>query len=283
MVADAAGSIMRVNNALTEASGLSASQLVGQPIESIGSPRHDAAFYRQLRDSVVGVGGWRGELWVQRSPGGEFPAWVTVTAVQNNAGLVTHYVCTVMDMTERVRAEEQVRHLAFHDPLTGLPNRTLLRDRLLHAISMCTRSGMHGGLMFIDLDKFKQVNDTLGHEVGDLLLKEVAVRLQKSVRQCDTVARWGGDEFIVMLENLDAEPAAALSHMNEVGVKILAELNQPFLLANHVCHNTPSIGATLFRGEGDSLDGIMKQADDAMYQAKSRGRNNMQVFGHGAH
>ena len=112
-----------------------------------------------------------------------------------------------------------------------------------------------------------------------MLLKEVAVRLQKSIRQCDTVARWGGDEFIVMLENLDADPAAALSHMNEVGAKILAELNQPFQLNEHRCHNTPSIGATLFRGEGNSLDGVMKQADEAMYQAKSLGRNNMQVFG----
>jgi diguanylate cyclase (GGDEF)-like protein/PAS domain S-box-containing protein len=280
LVADAATNIVRVNKALTDATRFAAEQLVGRKLEAIGASRHEADFYLAIRDSVAASGGWCGELWLRRGEGGEeFPVWCTLTAVQNARGAVTHCVGTLIDMTDRVRAEEQVRQLAFHDPLTGLPNRLLLRDRLLHAMSICVRSGRHGALMFLDLDRFKQINDELGHEVGDLLLKEVAARLQRSVRECDTVARWGGDEFIVMLENLDPVAATALAQLQEVGNKILAELNQTFYLNHHLCHNTPSVGATLFRGQGESLDGLLKQADEAMYRAKNLGRNRMVVFG----
>lgn len=279
LVADAATSIIRVNKALTDATRLSAEQLIGRKLEAIGAPRHDAGFYQAIRESVAATGGWCGELWSRRGDSEEFPVWCTLTAVQNAQGAVTHYVGTLVDMTDRVRAEEQIRQLAFHDSLTGLPNRILLRDRLLHAMSICVRSGRHGALMFLDLDRFKQINDELGHEIGDLLLKEVAVRLQRSVRECDTVARWGGDEFIVMLENIDPESVTALVQLQEVGNKILAELNQPYCLNNHICHNTPSVGATLFRGQGETLDGLLKQADEAMYRAKNQGRNRMVVFG----
>lgn len=279
LVADATTGIIRVNKALTDATGFAAEQLVGRKLEAIGAPRHDVGFYRAIRESVAASGGWCGELWLRRGDGEEFPVWCTLTAVQNAHGAVTHYVGTLTDMTDRVRAEEQIRQLAFHDSLTALPNRILLRDRLLHAMSICVRSGRYGALMFIDLDHFKQVNDEFGHEVGDLLLKEVAVRLQRGVRECDTVARWGGDEFIVMLENLDPVLATAQAQLQEVGNKILAELNQAFYLNNHLCHNTPSVGATLFRGQGESVDGLLKQADEAMYRAKGLGRNRMVVFG----
>ena len=159
--------------------------------------------------------------------------------------------------------------------MTGLPNRTLLMDRIEHAMMLCARHDRHGALMFIDLDHFKTINDSLGHDAGDTLLRQVAQRLQGCIRACDTASRWGGDEFVVMLENLGASRRDVLTQLDEIGNKILTELNQPFQLGAHVCHNTPSIGAILFNGRENSVDVLLKLADDAMYQAKARGRNGL--------
>ena len=187
-------------------------------------------------------------------------------------------VVILTDITQRKAAEEQIEQLAFYDPLTRLPNRRLLLDRLHQAVATGARTRRQGALLFIDLDNFKTLNDTLGHDIGDLLLQQVARRLLDSVRTRDTVARLGGDEFVVMLEDLGTQPAEAATRVQVVGAKILAALTQPFDLAGHHCHSTPSIGATLISEHPTTVDELLKRADLAMYQAKAAGRNTLRFF-----
>ncbi len=180
---------------------------------------------------------------------------------------------TILDITERKRTEEEINALAFYDTLTRLPNRRLLFDRLAIGLAACARRRHHGALMFIDLDKFKMINDTFGHEVGDLLLQETAQRLKACVRETDTVARLGGDEFVVMLDQLDDEHDDIAGLATKVGQKILASLGAPYLLAGRECHSTPSIGITLFDGNDATAEDVLKRADQAMYKAKAAGSN----------
>jgi diguanylate cyclase (GGDEF)-like protein/PAS domain S-box-containing protein len=191
-----------------------------------------------------------------------------------DGGFVTVY----LDITERKQMEEQVRQLAFYDTLTQLPNRRLLNDRLIQAMATSNRCGCYGALLFLDLDHFKTLNDTLGHDKGDLLLQQVAQRLVTCVREGDTVARLGGDEFVVMLEGLSEHPEEAATQTEMVGEKILATLNQPYRLSGHENRSTPSIGVTLFGGHQTSIDELLKQADLAMYQSKTAGRNTLRFF-----
>ncbi len=184
----------------------------------------------------------------------------------------------LQDVTLRKRSEEEIHRLAFYDSLTQLPNRRLLHERLLQSMSLSERSGRHGALMFIDLDHFKTINDTQGHDVGDLLLKEVAARLKRNVREGDTVARLGGDEFVVTLEGLSTDASEAASHTETIAEKIRSELSQPYLLKDTEHHSSPSIGISLYRGQEFSLDEVLKQADLAMYQAKAAGRNMLCFF-----
>ena len=186
-----------------------------------------------------------------------------------------------IDITQRKQAEEKIAQLAFLDPLTSLPNRTLFTDRLNQSMTASARSASHGALLFIDLDNFKKVNDTLGHEMGDLLLIEVARRLEGCVRAGDTVARLGGDEFVVVLTGLGLEFGEATGLVRAVGAKILAKLNQPYELKTTIHNNTPSIGTTLFLGQEKEIDVLLKQADVAMYQAKAEGRNALRFHDSG--
>ncbi len=203
---------------------------------------------------------------------------VTKAKLLDDAGDIAGIIGIAIDVTERRAAELEVRNLAFFDPLTGLPNRRLLMDRLHHALLSCVRSDRHGALLLIDLDNFKTLNDTLGHDVGDLLLKQVAERLDACVREGDTVARMGGDEFVIILENLNGQPQEAAFQVEALGEKILAVLNQPYRLGNHDRHSTPSIGVALFAGNKISIDELMKRADIAMYSAKKAGRNAIRFF-----
>jgi diguanylate cyclase (GGDEF)-like protein/PAS domain S-box-containing protein len=193
-------------------------------------------------------------------------------------GEPTRVVGTLMDITARKQAEETIRHMAFQDALTGLPNRRLLMDRLHQALAASVRHKRCGALLFLDLDKFKHLNDTQGHDVGDLLLQQVSERILKSVRAVDTVARIGGDEFVVLIADLSESPEYAQAHAAKVGEKILAALNQPYDLGDHQHISTPSIGATLFTGHALTPSAVLKQADQAMYEAKARGRNNLQFY-----
>ena len=277
-ITDAAGIILRVNRAFSKITGYSAEDAIGQTPGLLSSGRHDAAFYNEMREAIEQSGAWQGEIWNRRKNGEVFPEWLTITAVKNDAGQVTHHVSTLTDITQRKAAEDQIKHLAFYDPLTRLPNRRLLLDRMQQAMAASTRSGCEGALLFIDLDHFKNLNDTLGHDKGDMLLQQVGQRLQACVREGDTVARLGGDEFVLMLEDLSKIPREAAAQTEAIGEKILDTLNQPYDLAGHEYHNTPSIGVTLFADHKTQVDELMKRADLAMYQAKAAGRNTLRFF-----
>lgn len=278
VITDAENIILRVNRAFTEMSGYTAEEAVGRKISLLKSDRHDATFYAAMWESIQRIGSWQGEIWDRRKTGEVYPKWLTITAVKGKDGIVTHYVGAHTDITQRKAAEDEIKHLAFYDPLTRLPNRRLLLDRLHRALTASTRSGKYGALLFIDLDNFKTLNDTLGHDKGDLLLQQVAERLANCVRADDTAARLGGDEFVMMLENLSESPPDAATRTEAVGEKILAALNRPYLLAGHEYHSSPSIGVTLFGDKGESLEEVLKRADLAMYQAKAGGRNTLRFF-----
>jgi len=285
MITDAHGVILRVNNAFTKSTGYSAGELVGQTPRILKSGRHDADFYRKMWESIARTGTWQGEIWDRRKNGEVYPKWLTISAVKRDDGIITHYVGSHFDITERKAAEEKVHHLAFYDPLTDLPNRRLLTDRMRQALATSARTMRQGALLIIDLDNFKALNDTLGHDFGDALLRQVALRLEPCVREGDTVARLGGDEFVVVLENLSAQAVEAATQVETIGEKILAAINQLYKLGSldpeitgRWWRSTTSIGATLFIGHQASFDELMKQADIAMYQAKKAGRNTLRFF-----
>jgi PAS domain S-box-containing protein len=206
-ITDADGIILRVNQAFTAITGYSAAEAVGQTPRLLRSGRHDALFYAAMRESLARTGAWQGEIWNRRKNDEIYPEWLTISAVSDNQGRVTHYVSMLTDITLRKATQEEIKQLAFYDALTGLPNRRLLHDRLRIAIAASARRERQGALLFIDLDNFKTLNDTLGHEKGDLLLQQVAKRFSDCVRERDTVARLGGDEFVVMLEDLGTRKA----------------------------------------------------------------------------
>ncbi|HRK39925.1 MAG TPA: EAL domain-containing protein [Burkholderiaceae bacterium] len=277
-VTDAHSVILRVNRAFTRVTGYEAEEVIGKTPSILASGRHDKAFYAAMRQALSDDGHWAGEVWNRRKNGEVFPEWLTITAVKNREGEVTHYVSTLTDITQRKAAEDEIRSLAFFDPLTRLPNRRLLMDRLQQALVTCHRSGRSGALMFIDLDNFKIVNDTMGHDKGDELLCEVARRLTAAVREGDTVARLGGDEFVIMLEELSPLPEEAGAHCRLVGEKLLYELSRPHLLAGQEVDSSCSLGIALFSDQQHSADELMKHADLAMYQAKAGGRNALRFF-----
>ncbi|SBT04246.1 Diguanylate cyclase/phosphodiesterase with PAS/PAC sensor(S) (fragment) [Candidatus Accumulibacter aalborgensis] len=278
-ITDAHSVILRVNQAFSTITGYSAADCVGRTPKMLSSGRHDAAFYAAMRASIEGTGVWRGEIWNRRKNGEVFAEWLTISAVRDSEGKVTHYVSALTDVSEYKAAQEEIERLAFYDALTGLPNRRLLHDRLRVAIATSARSDRQGALLFIDLDNFKTLNDTLGHDMGDHLLRQVAKRLSGCVRERDTVARLGGDEFVIMLDDLDGRTDEAAGQCRIVGEKVLAVLNHPYDLAGHEYQNTPSIGVTLFGGQhGSAIDDLMKRADLAMYEAKAAGRNTLRFF-----
>ena len=279
MITDADNVILRVNRSFTNITGYTAEEVTGHNPRILASGRHDADFFAAMWRDIRSIGGWDGEIWNRRKNGEVYPERLTITAVKDPKGVVTNYVATIVDFTMNKASEEKIKKMAFYDHLTLLPNRQLLMDRLKHALSSSARNGKEGALLFIDLDNFKTLNDTLGHSVGDLLLQQVAQRLEICVREGDTVSRFGGDEFVVLLENLSEDPVQSEAQTETVCEKILAALNKPYLLADHEYHSTSSIGATLFSGHQQTPEIILKQADRAMYLAKNAGRNAVRFFG----
>ena len=278
MVTDANAVILRVNRAFTELTGYSEAELVGQNPRLLSSNQHDRDFFVAMWDSIKDTGKWQGEIWDRRKNGEIHPQWLSISAVCGADGRVTHYVGSHADISLRKRAEQEISHLAFYDPLTQLPNRRLLLERLNKGLLASARSGREGALMFIDLDNFKTLNDTLGHDQGDRLLELVAKRLSSCVRDSDTVARLGGDEFVVVLEGLSENAIEAAEQAGSIGRNILQSLSQVYSLANQQYHCTSSIGVTLFAEHHDSSDTLLRRADIAMYQAKDAGRNTLRFF-----
>ena len=278
IVTDEHLNILQVNRAFTAVSGYAPEDVIGRNPSLLSSGRHDPAFYARMWACLNREGKWEGEIWNRRKNGEVYPEHLAITAVKDRQGRLTNYVGTLTDMTQSKAAAREIEQLAFFDSLTLLPNRRLLLDRLKQALVSSSRSRRHGALLFLDLDQFKTLNDSLGHEVGDRLLKQVAQRIVASVRECDTVSRFGGDEFVVLLEDLSESPVEAAQQAESVAAKILADLNRPYDIANRIHYSTSSIGITLFNDHDENIEEILKQADIAMYQAKRAGRNAHRFF-----
>jgi diguanylate cyclase (GGDEF)-like protein/PAS domain S-box-containing protein len=292
LVSDAHGTILRVNRTFTQITGYASEEVIGQNPRLLKSGRHPPEFYVAMYESLRHSGIWQGEIWNRRKSGEIYPEWLTIAAVRDDVGQVVNFVATLTDITARKHDEDEIKHLAFYDHLTRLPNRRLMTDRLRHALVVSGRYGRCGALILLDLDNFKLLNDALGHDAGDQLLIEVAKRMESCVREVDTVARLGGDEFVVIVESTDAIHQAATQAKN-VSEKILARLSQPFEIEiaetidgntvrmkhQHQC--TSSIGIALFDGDKITAEELLKRADTAMYEAKAAGRDTLRIFDHG--
>lgn len=270
--------ILKANQSFCKLIGFQDDEMVEKKIYSFHSNRYSPDFYQVVFDAVQKDSNWCGEIWLQRKDGTDQPFQVSISTVKNEQDVLTHFVCTYVDSTELRRSEDKIKHLAFFDQLTQLPNRALLLDRLRQLMTSSTRSKQFCSLLFIDLDNFKTLNDTLGHDMGDLLLQKVAKRLQSCVRESDTVARFGGDEFVILLASIHGAESEAASFTEVIGGKILAAMNLPFQLKDNSYRTTLSVGATIFCGDTYELDGLLKQADMAMYKAKDSGRNALRFF-----
>ena len=273
------GSVVDVNDAFTHITGYNREAALGQNPRFLSSGRHDRNFYAVMWGALTQQGRWSGEIWNRRKNGDVYPEWLSISAVKDGAGVTTHYVGIFNDISERKADQEQIEKLAFFDPLTRLPNRRLLLDRLEQALHTGTRHKRKSALLFVDLDNFKTLNDTLGHHQGDLMLAQVAQRLKGCVRDGDTVARLGSDEFVVLVEDLSENMQEAANQAETVGEKILTALAQDYTLVSGTHHSTTSIGVTLFSGEQqDGNDEPLKRAELAMFQAKAVGRNAMRFY-----
>lgn len=278
IVTDARGVILRVNRGFTRITGYTAEEALGHRPSMLRSGRHDAAFYRRMWADIARDGHWEGEIWNRSKSGQAYLELLSISEVREPHGAVSHYVAVLSDITQRKADSDAIHQLAFYDPLTRLPNRRLLLERLRQQLRGGGRREGCGALLFIDLDNFKSLNDRFGHNAGDLLLQQVAQRLQDSVREADTVCRLGGDEFVVLCDGLGQEDAAT-PQATALGAKLLTALSQPYLLGTHLCNNTPSIGVTLLRPASTAQpEELLMQADFAMYQAKQAGRNNVRFF-----
>lgn len=272
LITDEKNNVVAVNHAFVQMSGYRSEEVLGRNPRILASGRHDAEFYRAMWGDIGKHGYWQGELWDKHKNGRHYPKWMSITTVRDGKGDVVNYISIARDITEETEAEKNIHFLAYYDVLTGLPNRTLLRDRLGQMIAVSHRDGQQFSLLFLDLDRFKYINDSMGHSVGDRLLQSVALRIQECVREGDTVARLGGDEFIVLLRE-SGESAASV-----VAQKLLSALATPYDLDGQVIATQASIGISVYPDHALDADILIKNADMAMYRAKEEGRNNYQFF-----
>ncbi len=272
IISDAQRNIVMVNHAFTQISGYSAEEAIGQNTSLLASGRHDEDFYRTMWESIEKNGVWQGEMWNRRKDGRIYPERASISRVNDSHGRTTHYIATFNDITEYKEAEAAITQLAHYDLLTGLPNRALLNDRMDYSIGRARRNNEQFALMFLDLDRFKNVNDSLGHLIGDELLIQLANRLRSALRDEDTVSRLGGDEFILLLPGTDADGAA------RVAAKLLEITAPPYSIGAHELTCTSSIGIALYPDDGDSFETLSMSADTAMYRAKKAGRNAYRFF-----
>ncbi|MBL8487028.1 MAG: EAL domain-containing protein [Rhodocyclaceae bacterium] len=278
LVTDSANRIIAVNESFTRLTGYGPEEAIGEDPRILAAGRLSEDAYRTMWRAIQSEGYWAGEIWDRRKDGSCYPKWLTITVLKDAEGRITHHIGIFTDISERKATEERIRHLAHHDSLTGLPNRFDLDGRLHQAVAAARRDGRALAVMFLDLDRFKAINDSLGHKVGDTLLIEVAERLRGCVRDSDVVARLGGDEFVIVMTGITGDPAKTAASMAD---KIVHHLGQPYALGEHTLHTTPSIGVSLFPTDGEDVDGLMKNADTAMYHAKAHGRNHFRFFDEG--
>jgi len=275
LICDNEANIVLVNPAFCEITGYSRAEVIGKNPRILSSGKQSPVFYRNMWSDLHKNGMWSGEIWNKRKNGKLFPEWLSITVVRNDFGDITNYVSIFTDISRQKDIEQKLSHLAHHDQLTGLPNRTLFTDRLEHALAHAAREKHKVGLMFIDIDGFKAVNDEYGHDVGDALLCEIANMFNDQIRDADTVARVGGDEFVIILENL-----YKVKDIIQVAEKVLSSFNTPTMAAGIACHVGCSIGIAIAPDDSHDVDDLVKKADTAMYLAKTSGKQQYRIYSH---
>jgi diguanylate cyclase (GGDEF)-like protein/PAS domain S-box-containing protein len=273
VIIDTQGMVQQVNRAFSQATGYLPEDVNGKSVRLLQSHQIDEAFYEYIWHVIETEGVWEGEIWCRRNTGEEFPVWQSITSVRDAGGMKTHYIITFNDITEQKLSADYIYQLAHYDLLTGLPNRVLFSERCRHAIERAKRHGHKTVLLYLDLDRFKQINDSLGHPVGDELLEKVAERLRSQIREEDTVARLGGDEFVIVVEQVTDERDA-----ERIASKMLEALRLPFQLKQHELVISASVGISLSPVDGKDVATLIKHADLAMYRAKEKGRDNFQFY-----
>ncbi|MEX5589299.1 EAL domain-containing protein [Pseudomonas urmiensis] len=273
LITDTDQRISAVNRAFSEITGYSEIEALGQTPRLLASGQHDSAFYAAMWHQLTAEGHWQGEIQNKRKNSELYPSWLTISAVRNSDREITHFVAVFADISSLKHAQAKLDYQAHHDPLTGLPNRALFENRLQAALTCAQISNRQGAVLFLDLDRFKHINDSLGHPVGDLLLKGIAQRLKEQVRDVDTVARLGGDEFIILLPGLH-KPSDASSIAN----KLLACFHAPFQAGEHEFFTSASIGISLYPQDGSDVASLIRNADAAMYRSKAKGRNRVEAY-----
>ncbi len=278
MITDAEQRILRVNSAFEATTGYTQEELLGQTPHLLSSGRQDKAFYAEMWKSIKESGYWHGEMWNQRKNGEQFPQSLTITAVSDAKGEITHYVGDFIDLSDIKTAEETISKLSYFDSLTGLANRERLRTLLVTAIGQHTARQQFGGLLMVGLDNFKTINETLGYAAGDQLLVEISQQLQRVLQSTDVVSRYGGDEFLVLMNNIGTDSGTASATLQNTAESILARLDGNYIIGEKSYYNSCSIGATLFGPGADNLQELLKQLDIALFGAKSSGRNRISFF-----
>ena len=273
MVLDASGRIISTNPNFTAITGFTAEEVLGKEPPMLQSGQQEPGFYQDIWAELRNLGHWRGEILDRRKNGKVYTAWLSINMVDDGRGQVQSWVAQFADITEKKEAEQLIWFQANFDSLTGLPNRRMFQNKLNEEVKQSVRSGLAMALMFIDLDNFKDINDSLGHDMGDLVLQQVAERLRECVRETDTIARLGGDEFTVILGNL-----SDVSHLNSIAEKLLGNISRPIMLAASSVNVSASIGITLYPWDANSAEGLLKNADQAMYLSKKQGRNRVNFF-----
>jgi diguanylate cyclase (GGDEF)-like protein/PAS domain S-box-containing protein len=273
LITDQDNRFLSVNRAFSRLTGYSQEEVIGRNPRLLKSDRHDQAFYQQLWEHLLDTGHWQGEIWNRRKNGEIYPEWLSITVVRDTQGQVLNYIGIFSDISEVKAAMQQIEFLAHYDPLTRLPNRRLLEQRVQQLIALAARNKKQLAFLFIDLDRFKVVNDSLGHAAGDVILETVAQRLRATVREVDCLARLGGDEFVCVLHDVVEPPDA-----HTAASRLIAALDAPMQIAGHSLTITASIGISLYPSDGDDYETLLKHADAAMYSAKRAGRDRFMFF-----
>jgi diguanylate cyclase (GGDEF)-like protein/PAS domain S-box-containing protein len=278
IITDEQSRILKVNKAFIDVSGYQEDELLGKTPNIFKSRHHDSAFFEDMWHEIEKFGSWQGEIYNRTKSGHIHQVWVTITAISNELGQIANYIGLYHDITERKEAEEQIRKLAFYDPLTSLPNRRLFLERLEDELEVARNEDKHGALLFLDLDHFKNLNDSLGHPVGDALLVEVSRRLRENRREGETIARIGGDEFVILLPDIAPNIELTEQLAEEHAEKVRLAITEPFYIHGHEYHISVSTGISLFPEANQNSADILKRADTAMYRAKQEGRNSVCFF-----
>ncbi|MDH5408040.1 MAG: diguanylate cyclase [Gammaproteobacteria bacterium] len=273
IITDVEGSILNVNTAFCQVTGYSREEVLGKNPRLLHSGKQDSLFYRKLWDELTEHKRWEGEIWNKRKNGEIYPEWLMITAVLDETGETSHYIAIFSDVSSQKESEERLFYLAHYDNLSKLPNRLAFHDRLKLAISQAKRNQELVAVMFLDLDGFKKVNDSMGHNAGDEVIREVAIRLGKVMRETDTISRFGGDEFTILLPEADSEEGVEIAAQ-----KIIDAISEPIKIGDALTNVTTSIGISLFPHHGDDGDALIKLADMAMYEAKDQGKNRFLFY-----